>query len=147
MAWMEKVIGNDDSDIAVRTKAACMAGLPDPENKAKVWAELTDPTSTLSLYVRTAKMSGFYSPDQLDLIKPYFQKYFEILPTLSQQTTFKYISTFFHQMLPTTVIEDSYIVKLVALKNDAPDTAKNFRTMIDEGIDVLIRTMQIREFA
>lgn len=38
-------MGTDNSDIAVRTKAACMAGLPDAENKAKVWAEITDPNS------------------------------------------------------------------------------------------------------
>jgi len=45
MAALEKILGSDNSDIAVRCRAACMAGLPDAENKAKVWAEITDPAS------------------------------------------------------------------------------------------------------
>jgi hypothetical protein len=63
IAAMEKIMGGDNSDIAIRCKAACMAGLPDAENKAKVWAEITDPASQESLYVRGAKMSGFYCSD------------------------------------------------------------------------------------
>ena len=147
MAAIEKIMGGDNSDIAVRCKAACMAGLPDAENKAKVWAEITDPASEESLYVRGAKMSGFYCSDQLELISPYFEKYFEILPILNEKTTYKYLNQFFHAMLPTTVIKDSYIVKLVALKNETPDSAKNFNSMLQDGIEILVRTMQIREFA
>ena len=144
---MEKIMGSDNSDIAIRCKAACMAGLPDAENKAKVWAEITDPSSQESLYVRGAKMSGFYCSDQLELISPYFEKYFEVLPMLNEKTTYKYLNQFFHAMLPITQIKDSYIVKLVALKNETPDSAKNFNSMLQDGIEILVRTMQIREFA
>jgi len=45
------------------------------------------------------------------------------------------------------VIKDSYIVKLVALKNDTPDSAKNFSNMLQDGIEILVRTKLIREFA
>jgi hypothetical protein len=40
-----------------------MASLPNPEIKAKVWAEITDPNNSDSLYVRQAKMNGFYGHD------------------------------------------------------------------------------------
>jgi len=36
-------------------------------------------------------MSGFYSSDQLDLISPYFEKYFDMLPILSEKTTYHYV--------------------------------------------------------
>ena len=34
---LDEVTGDDKSDIAVNTRAKCMAGLPDHENKALVW--------------------------------------------------------------------------------------------------------------
>lgn len=58
-----KVTGDDNSDLAINARARCMAGLPDAAMKAKVWAEITDLNSTESLYVRSAKISGFYSWD------------------------------------------------------------------------------------
>ena len=39
------VLAEDQSDTADRCRAACMASLPDPEVKARVWAEITDPNN------------------------------------------------------------------------------------------------------
>jgi len=63
MEQLMKVSGDDNSDIAINTRARCMAGLPDAAIKAKVWAEITDINSTDSVYLRSAKISGFYSWD------------------------------------------------------------------------------------
>lgn len=63
MDLLMKVTGDDNSDIAINTRARCMAGLPDAAMKAKVWAEITDINSSDSVYLRTAKISGFYSWD------------------------------------------------------------------------------------
>ena len=50
------VLGEDKSDQADRCRAACMASLPDPAVKAKVWADLVDPNNSDSVYIRNAKM-------------------------------------------------------------------------------------------
>ena len=142
-----KITGDDNSDIAINTRARCIAGLPDAAIKAKVWAEITDLNSQESLYVRNAKISGFYSWDQLDIIAPYFEKYYEILPILNKGTSFKYLESFFHSLLPTMQIADQHIVKLVALKNETADSEHNFTKMLQDGIEILVRCMQIREFA
>lgn len=92
-------------------------------------------------------MSGFYSSDQLDLLSPYFDKNFDMLPILNEKTSYHYLQQFFNSLLPTTVIKDSYIVKLVALKNETPDSAKNFNKTLQDGIEILVRTKLIREFA
>lgn len=63
MEMMEMVLSDDKSDQADRCRAACISSLPDPEVKAKVWAEITDPNSKDSSYVRAAKMAGFYGSD------------------------------------------------------------------------------------
>lgn len=101
MELLKKITADDNSDIAINTRAKCMAGLPDAALKAKIWAEITDLNSKDSLYVKNAKIAGFYSWDQLDIISPYFDKYYEILPVLNQGTTYKYMSSFFYSLLPT----------------------------------------------
>ena len=58
---LEKTIGDDKSDIAENVRLSCYASLPDPEQKAKTWQEITDSESKESKYVREAKMAGFYS--------------------------------------------------------------------------------------
>ena len=63
MEMMQKIFSDDKSDIVDRCRAACIASLPNPEIKAKVWAEITDPNNSDSLYVRQAKMNGFYGHD------------------------------------------------------------------------------------
>jgi hypothetical protein len=93
-ALLAKVIGDDKSDIAENTKETCFAFIPTAENKAKVWEQITDPNSTESIYKRKAKMSGFYSWKQLDLIRPYFDKYYEVLPLIFEKNPFNYVEAF-----------------------------------------------------
>lgn len=141
------IMAEDNSDIAINTRAKCMASLPDAELKAKVWAEIIDANSKDSQYIRIAKIAGFYSSCQLDIIAPYFDKYYEELPRLAKEATFRYLETFFYQLLPTMQIADSHIVKLVSIKANTPDSESNFTKMLQDGIEVLIRCMEIRAFA
>lgn len=85
LVLLEKTLGDDKSDIAQNTRDTCMALLPTPESKAQVWQAITDVTSTESIYKRSAKMGGFYSYKQMDLIKPYFEKFFEELPKIYEK--------------------------------------------------------------
>jgi aminopeptidase N len=144
-AMLELIIGEDKSDLAENLRATCFSALPSAECKAQVWAEITNPNSTESLYMRRAKMGGFYSWDQMDLIEPYFDKFFEVLPEIAQKTTWKYLDTFFHMMLPTMQVKESHIVKLVALKNETPDSQLQFACLLQDGIEVLLRCKQIRD--
>ena len=57
---LQKVLGNDVSDLAQNLKLTCMASLPDPATKEQVWLELIDTNSSFSLYQRRAKMQGFF---------------------------------------------------------------------------------------
>lgn len=84
MEKMMKVMADDNTDIAVNTRAKCMACLPDAEMKAKVWAEITDVNSKDSVYLRTAKIQGFYSWDQLDIVAPYFDKFYDVIANVSK---------------------------------------------------------------
>ena len=117
-----------------------MASLPDPDVKAKIWAEITDPNNTESLYMKRAKLAGFYSYEQLDIVEPYFDKFYELIPFMQEKTNPKTFEAFFYGLLPRMKITDSHIVKLVALKQDTPDNQKQFMNILQDGIELLIRS-------
>lgn len=92
-------------------------------------------------------MGGFYSWDQLDICEPYFDKFYDELGNLSGHHTFKYIDTFFYSMLPRMKIEDKHIVKLLEIKSKVPDTNSMYMNILQDGIELLIRSKTIRELA
>lgn len=62
-------------------------------------------------------MVGFYGNwKQTDLVKPYFEKFYEILPLIYQKQSYKYLETFFYNLLPRRNIRDEHIVQLVTMK-------------------------------
>jgi len=144
MELLEMTLGEEKSDLALQTRATCMASLPDPDVKATIWAEITDPDSTESLYMRSAKINGFMSFEQLDLCEPYFDKFFDHVATMQAKTSTKIFESFFFGLLPRMNISDAHIVKLVALKQDTPDNEKTFINTLQDGIELLVRSKQVR---
>ena len=49
---------------------------------------------------------------------------------MNKGTSFKYLESFFHSLLPTMQIADQHIVKLVALTNETADSEHNFTKML-----------------
>ena len=50
-------------------------------------------------------------------------------------------------MLPRVVVKDNYIVRLVTILQETPDTEQMFTEMLRDGIDILVRQQQIRALA
>lgn len=147
MDLLELTLGTDQSDLSENCRATCMTGLPDAEVKARVWEEITDPNNSDSRYLRGAKMAGFYSFDQVDIIEPYFEKFFDELVRQNEMTTHKKFEDFFHYMMPRMRVTDHYIVRLVSILQDTPDNEQMFSETLRDGIDLLVKTQQIRAFA
>lgn len=147
MDLLEVTLGEDKSDLVENCRASCLAGLPDAEVKAKVWSEITDPNCKDSLYVRNAKMAGFYSGEQMDIIAPYFDKFFDVLVEMHEKSTYKVFTGFFHSLLPRMAVKDAHIVRLVTLLQDVPDNDQMFAETLKDGLDVLIRIQQVRALA
>lgn len=69
--------------------------LPDADLKAKLWREITDPDSKEPQKDLKQKMACFFQPRlQLDLIKPYFQKFYEELPKVVQMRNREFTEVF-----------------------------------------------------
>lgn len=146
-ALLDKVGGEDISDQGEQLRASCYASTPDPEVKAKVWDDITNPECKDSLYIKRSKMGGFYASDQMEIIEPYFDKFYDVLTELHEKYTYKEFDTFFHNMLPRMKITDSHIVKLVSLKLQTSDNEQMFATTLQDGIEILMRSQSIKAFA
>ena len=118
---LNRILGDDKSDLALNARARCEAGLPNAETKAKIWAEITDTNSKDSVNLRYAKIGGFYCWDQIDIVSPYFDKFFDEIERIHKFTNHMYFENFFHSLLPTMNIKESHIVKLVSLRANTPD--------------------------
>lgn len=59
---------------------------------------------------------------------------------MHEKATYKQFSNFFFSMLPRMVVKDAYIVRLVSLLQDVPDTDAMFAETLRDGLDLLIRT-------
>jgi hypothetical protein len=92
-------------------------------------------------------MSGFFSASQIDLVRPYFDQYYDALPLIESQHGYKYLQAFTAYMLPTLEIEDKHIVKLINLKSKVPDTNKVFMNILQDNIETLLRIKNVREKA
>mmetsp|Transcript_44428 Transcript_44428/g.32490 ORF Transcript_44428/g.32490 Transcript_44428/m.32490 type:complete len:95 (-) Transcript_44428:123-407(-) len=92
--------------------------------KAKVWNILIDLNSKESLYQKEARIEGFYAYNQMEEISPYFDKFYEFLPSLfcGKEVQFKFLEAFFFGLLPRVNISDNDIVKLLTLKLEQQDT-------------------------
>ena len=92
-------------------------------------------------------MSGFFQSNQIEICTPYFDKFYDALSSLHKDHTYKYIETFFNLLLPRMQIEDSHIVKLMTIKSKVADTNNMYMLVLQDGIDNLIRSKVIREYA
>jgi hypothetical protein len=144
---LELVMGDDKSDIAENVRLTCKAYLPNAAGKEETWKALIDINSTESLKERSAKMAGFHSWNQLDITRCYFDKFYDELRNIQAGTPFKYQEAFFYSLLPRYEISDAHIVKLVQLKNETPDNQATFANMLQDGIELLIRSKQVRAHA
>lgn len=116
MHLLNAYLGTNSTDLAINMRHQCMASIADPQAKEQVWQELIDPKSKLSIYERRAKMVGFFCWQQIDLCRPYFDKFYECIADFEQNHIYKYVEVFFECMLPTMEIEDRHIVQLLKIK-------------------------------
>ena len=96
MELLDKVLGEDKSDLAKQCRMTCEASRNHLGVKKATWNELVDPKSKLSLYERRAMMFGFYSWDQIDTCTPFFDMFYDSLEELYKVHTYKYIEIFFY---------------------------------------------------
>ncbi|MGW9434276.1 ERAP1-like C-terminal domain-containing protein, partial [Streptomyces decoyicus] len=84
-AAIDAELARDPSATGREGAARCHAALPDPAAKQAAWDALftTDGPAALSNYLFIATATGFWAPEQLDLLRPYVTRYFTDVPALA----------------------------------------------------------------
>ena len=59
------------------------------------------------MYEKESLIDGFYSYDQLDILEPYFDKYFDAIPEIHATQANRYFERFLYTLLPKMVIKES----------------------------------------
>lgn len=111
----QKVLGDDQDDIAISIKLSCEAAVPDKAQKETIWKQLLGfddaqnggsnknaQVQKFSMQQLSAKIGGFYQWGQEDILKPYMDQYYSIIqdPRLYQNQGYKYLQNLIAGLLP-----------------------------------------------
>lgn len=119
---LAKEIEGDKSDEVMRFKLSCEAGLPSAETKEKLWKWYLDETATESDKTFDASMGGFWQWQQLDILQPYVDKFFDSILDVCKKRPTYYSGIFFSYLSPN--IADAKILKSMRSfwRNSRPTT-------------------------
>lgn len=80
---IEAELAGDRTATGEQWAARCRASLPDPAAKAAAWAAIVEDVSLSNRLVELTA-SGFWQPEQRELLEPYVARYFEQMPGMMQ---------------------------------------------------------------
>lgn len=106
-ALKEIIFKEDNSDKGQKVQLLSDQSLPDPEQKERIWQQITDMQSEDSLQLAEIKMQGFFQRNQqLDLITPYFEKYFDVLGEVVEKRDREFAQRFMTILSPAFMARD-----------------------------------------
>jgi len=80
-AEIDAELARDASDAGRRHAAGCRAAVPDAAHKAAAWALLSE-NEELGIEAIAEAAAAFAQPEQVQLLAPYAERYFEVLPAI-----------------------------------------------------------------
>ena len=98
---MEVATASDSSQAAADCEQLCKWSLPDPEQKERIWQQITDIESQEPNEVMEIKMRGFLQRyQQLELMEPYFVKYFDVLGEIVEKRNQEFATLYMTLLSP-----------------------------------------------
>jgi aminopeptidase N len=126
------------AESAARTRAA----RPDAEAKARAWRLILDDTE-LSNRQLAATAEGFWQPEQIELTRPYVQRYFTEMPAMAQRRTPQVYYSLVSFGFPAFVIEPATLDAGQALLA-RDDVNPVLRRAVVDGTDEIRRALAAR---
>ncbi|GAA3172252.1 MULTISPECIES: aminopeptidase N [Streptomyces] len=138
-------LSRDPSATGTQGAARCRAALPDPDAKEAAWQSLftTDPDAAPSNYLFTATATGFWAPEQHDLLRPYVARFFtDVLPLATHRGPALAEAAARYAFPATFVDEETLRLGHACLATDTPTPA--LRRGLTDQLDDLARAVRIR---
>ena len=135
----------DPSDRGQRNLLTAEVAVPDAEVKEAAWQRFLG-DGYGSLHLTGAAMGGFHWWNQRDLLAPYTERFFEVVPGVFERTENEFASMFFNRLFPTR-IEPAVLERSQTLLADIGDRLPVLQRRLREANDDLERSLKCRAFA
>jgi aminopeptidase N len=139
---IEAELAHDPTAAGQRHAAACRAARPVPEAKAQAWHDLVD-SNELPNAVLAAVLGGFSQPEQVDLITPYVERYFDALARIWSERTAEIAQNLVVGLYPTLLVSAAVVERTDRYLADS-DVPPALRRLLLEGRDGVLRAQRAR---
>ncbi|MEW2383299.1 aminopeptidase N [Micromonospora sp. NPDC047707] len=139
---VEAELASDRTASGEREAAYARALVPTPENKAAVWAQLTSP-EPLPNWRHRALLQGFTHPAQVELVRPYRERYFATVAQVWASRDSEPAQEFAQLAYPAYLVEDDTVEATDAWLAGAGHPAP-LRRLVAEGRDGVVRALKAR---
>jgi len=139
---IEAELATDDTATGRRQAAIARAARPTPEAKDLAWADAMERTDLPNALLE-ATIAGFVQPDQVELLRPFRERYFaEIVPAWDAQTM-EMGQSLAMGLYPMLIVEPETVTQTdVFLARDDLNAA--LRRLVGEGRDGVQRALRAR---
>lgn len=111
--------------------------------KEKLWNEINDPSSTDSLMEVSLKIEAFFQKSQLELITPYFAKYYAGIKDVVEKRDREFALVYMRGLSPTFMVRDEDINQVTDLLTKFTDPNHFFTLFLKKELE----TMEVRKKA
>ncbi|MFF7728001.1 aminopeptidase N [Streptomyces sp. NPDC008001] len=144
-AAIDAELARDPSATGKEGAAHCRAALPDPAAKEAAWQAMYDPEHRpeLSNYLFTATAKGFWQPEQLELVRPYLDRYYPAAVALAARRGPALATTAGVAGFPRPLVEQHTLDLGEACLRTA-DPVPALRRRLTDELDDLRRALHVR---
>ncbi|MBA2372948.1 MAG: aminopeptidase N [Chloroflexi bacterium] len=103
-------LARDSTSAGEEHAAFARASRPEAPAKAAAWSALLD-ADTLSNHLVAATARGFWQPEQLDLGRPYVERYFETMPRMWRERTHEIAMSLSRHLFPAVLVEPATVAR------------------------------------
>jgi aminopeptidase N len=135
-------LAQDPTAAGERHVASCRAARPVPEAKADAWHALVE-SDELPNAVQAAVLGGFAQPEQVELLTPYVEPYFDSIAELWATRTAEIAQNLVVGLYPTLLVSPAVVERTDAYLSDN-DVAPALRRLLLEGRDGVVRALRAR---
>ena len=140
-AEIEAELARDATDAGARRAATCQAAIPEPAAKEAAWQRIVSGTLPNALF--RATLDGFADPDQLDLLRPYQERYFEVVPGIWRDWGSDMAQWFVANAYP--MADTRQVIEATDALVSRTDPPAALRRLLMEGRDAVERALRCQE--
>jgi aminopeptidase N len=138
-AEIDAELRRDATDAGERRAATCRAAIPEPAAKEAAWAEIV--SGTLPNATFRATLNGFADPDQVELLKPYTTRYFEVVGDIWRDWSSDMAQWFTSNAYPLNQISEQTVelTDVYLAENDPPAALRRLLLECRDSIERALR--------